>query len=164
MPLSGGWQDRDSFPKLVLSADVQRCPAGRSRCPRSSLRGTGRNCRCEGGEQSEAAALETGSCSHLEGRSIIYRAVLQPLLCHPYAPLVCQWERTSEAPPARGEAREGLQEGLMEAFLDLVRENVREEVLLDVGEGGNCSDSIQEGAGKVRKQRATGTNSPSLCQ
>lgn len=93
------------------------------------------------------------------GIIIIYGAILQPLLFHPCTPLVCQLERTFEAPPVSQEAREELQEGLVEAFLALVRENAREEVLLDVEEGRNCSDSIQEVAGKVWKQRATGTNS-----
>lgn len=45
---------------------------------------------------------------------------------------------------------EGLQEGVTEAFLRSGRESVREEVLLNAGEGRNCSDSIKE-SGKVRK-------------
>lgn len=48
--------------------------------------------------------------------------------------------------------KEGLQEGLTEAFLGSGRESVREEVLLNAGEGRNCSDSIKE-SGKVRKQQ-----------
>lgn len=109
-----------------------------------------------------SSAWKQGHIPILGGGGVIYGAVLQPLLYHPCTPLVCQSERTSEAPPLRQKAREGLQEGLMAAFLSLVTENAREEVLSDVGEGRNGSDSVQEGAGKVRKQRATGTNSQSV--
>lgn len=118
-------------------------PQVRSPAARSRLRGTGRNCRCKGGES--RARQQRWKQGHIPiwGGGVIYGAVLQPLLYHPCTSLVCQSERTSEAPPLCQKAREGVQEGLMAAFLSLVTENAREEVLLDVGEGRNGSDSVQ---------------------
>lgn len=99
-------------------------PAARGRgAPEAGCVGWGETAGARGGEQRKAAVLEAGPHSRLERGFIIYGAVLQPLLCHPCTPNVCQLERTSEVPPASWEAREGLQEGLMEVFLALVREN-----------------------------------------
>lgn len=122
--------------------------------PGAEVHRTGRNCCCKGGEQSEAAALEMGSYSSLEGGVIIYGAVLQTLLYLPCTPLVCRLEMTSEALPVSQEAREELQKVLMEEFLALVRENAREEMVLDMGEGRGCSDLSQEGTGEEAKTNA----------
>lgn len=76
------------------------------------------------------------------------------LFCSPCSVNPCLSERTSEAPAVSWEAREGLKKVLMEVLLAFARENVREGMVLDVGEGINCSDSVQEWAAKGEKAKS----------
>lgn len=83
-----------------------------------------------------------------------------PALLTLYSP--CLSERTSESPAVSWKAREGLGKVLIEMFLAVVRENAREGMMLDVEEGINCSDSVQEGAGKGEKAKINRYHSQSV--
>lgn len=102
-----------------------------------------------------------GVLSHLEVKvSHLWSCSADSALLTLYSP--CLSERTSEAPAVCWEAREGLKKVLMEVFLALVRENAREGLVLNVGEGINCSDSVQEGAGKGEKAKSNRYHSQSI--